>query len=752
MHWLQALDTALFHFINGSLSNWFFDLVMPILSGGGSAMHWFVLAVTVAFASALVYGNTRARICAVMILLAVAIGDGLVINTIKHAVARPRPCIALPDVIERLGCSGSGSMPSAHAANWFAATMMAYIFYRGKRWLTVPMISMAVAVSFSRVYNGVHYPGDVLAGAILGAGYAAAIAVLVETAWQYIGGLWFPLWHARMPSLLNPEARGPRVETVETEDSHWLRLGCVFIVASLVGRWLFLASGRMQLSGDEAYQWLWSKHLALSYYSKPPGIAWLQFLGTRLCGDTELGVRFFSPALAAILSWVTLKFLAREIGEGGGRVAFWFLLIVNAVPLLAVGSIIITVDPPQVLFWALALIVGWRAVQPDGQTRDWLAAGLAMGLAFLFKYNALYQIICFGIFFALWQPSRIQLRKPGPWLALLIFLVCMAPVIVWNAEHQWITVHHVKGNAGLNEAWAPTLKYLGDFLGSEFGVLNPVFFIAAIWAAFAFWRKRREQPLMLYLFCMSAPVFFGHLLYSLHSQVQPNWIAAAVPGMFLLMVVYWNEQLRAGSRLVKPFLAVGLVLGFLAVAIMYDPDLIGKIAGAALPPAKDPSCRVHGWDTAARMMEDEREKLATNGTPAFIIAGDYGMASELTFYSPAARKAAALKMPMVYCVQADPPTSQFDFWPEYNYHAARKGQNAIFILDIGLAKTEPGWIWKWLRHEPISTNSAPVKVPPGWQPPVYPDFQTIKDLGRREILVKGQVYHRVHIWACYNLQ
>ena len=752
MHWLQELDTGLFHFINGSLSNWFFDLVMPFLSGAGGAMHWFVLAVTAAFAAALIFGDARARLCAVMIFLAVAIGDGLIINTIKHAVARPRPCIALPDVVERLGCTTSGSMPSAHAANWFAATMMAYIFYRRKSWLILPVAFMAAAVSFSRVYNGVHYPSDVLAGAILGGGYAAAIAVALETAWQYAGRLWFPLWHARMPSLLNPEARGPQLETVETDDSHWLRLGGLLIVASLIGRWIYLASGRIQLSGDEAYQWLWSKHLALSYFSKPPGIAWIQFAGTALGGDTELGVRFFSPVLAAILNWVTLRFIAREIGEGGGRVAFWFLLIVNAVPLLAVGSILITVDPPQVLCWTLALIAGWRAVQPDGQTRDWLAVGVAMGLAFLCKYNALYQVVCFGILFALWQPSRIQLRKPGPWLAVLIFLLCMLPVIIWNAENHWATVHHLKGNAGLNDVWKPTLKYFGDFWGMELGVLNPVFFLGAMWAIFAFWTKRHEQPLMLYLFCMSAPVFFGHAIYSFRERILPNWIAPAVPGMFLLMTLYWNERLRAGSRVVKPLLAAGLAIGILMVAVMYDTDLIEKVVGAPLPAPVDPERRLHGWNTAAALFENEREKLEAQGTPAFIIAGDYGMASEFTFYLPAARKAEALKMPLVYCMDAEPPSNQFYFWPEYRYQEKRKGENAIYILDVGPGKPEKGWVWKWLKRGPVAISPAPSTAPRGWHPPVYDQFESIKDLGRMEILVRGQVYHRVHVWACYHLK
>ena len=85
------------------------------------------------------------------------------------------------------------------------------------------------------------------------------------------------------------------------------------------------------MSQDEAYQWVWSKHPALSYYSKPPGIAFIQFAGTSLFGDKEFGVRFFSPLFAAILSLMVLRFLAREISA---RPSFWLLLIVTATPLL----------------------------------------------------------------------------------------------------------------------------------------------------------------------------------------------------------------------------------------------------------------------------------------------------------------------------------------------------------------------------------------------------------------------------------
>ena len=162
----------------------------------------------------------------------------------------------------------------------------------------------------------------------------------------------FPIWHAQMPSLLNPEVKIENFSQSQIANRksqiEWLRLGYIFIVVSLIARWIYLASGTIELSGDEAYQWLWSKHLALSYYSKPPGIAWIQFAGTSLWGDTQLGVRFFSPLFAAILSLMALRFFAREVSA---RAGFLLLLIVTAVPLLAAGSILMTIDPPLVLCW-----------------------------------------------------------------------------------------------------------------------------------------------------------------------------------------------------------------------------------------------------------------------------------------------------------------------------------------------------------------------------------------------------------------
>jgi 4-amino-4-deoxy-L-arabinose transferase-like glycosyltransferase/membrane-associated phospholipid phosphatase len=749
MHWLQSIDTALFYFINRSLSNPFFDWLMPVLSGNG-VMQWFVPAVFIGFVAAL-FGGTRVRLCALTMAFVSLLGNALVINVIKHAVARPRPCMALTDVIERLGCTASGGMPSAHAANWFAATMIVFLFYRKSLRFMLPM---ALAVSFSRVYTGVHYPSDVLAGAILGAGYAAAGVIGLQAAWNWIGKKWFPLWHAQLPSLLNAE-RGTRSAESKTQNTansglrtphselEWLRLGVILIFVMLIGRWIYIASGAIELSQDEAYQWIWSKHPAMSYYSKPPAIAFIQLAGTSIFGDTEFGVRFFSPLFAAITSLLLLRFLAREIGA---RPSFCLLLAATATPLLGLGTILMTIDPPLVLCWTWAMVAGWRAAQTDGKTRDWLVVGLAMGLGFLCKYTAVMQVVCWAVFFAFAPATRIHLRKPGPWLALLIFSICTLPVVIWNAQHGWITAHHVAGDAGLHGQWKPidALRYFSDFIGVQALVLNPFFFIGAIWAMLGFWKLRRERPLWLYFFCMGAPVFLGHLLWSFHSRILPNWIAVSILPMFCLMVAYWHER----RRVAKPFFASGMALGIFAIAIMYQSNLIARIAGQPLPGEMDPSRRVRAWDVAATLAESEREKLAAEGKPAFIIAGHYGITGLFSFYIPQAR--AALKSgSLVYCVDSDEPANQFYFWPEYDYRAHRKGQNAIFISEAGLYKLESGWVWKWLAHEPVKRiTPPPVTLPTR----IAEEFESVTDLGERDIMIGDRVFHRQHLWACYNLK
>src|SRR6185436_1661350 len=179
MPWLQSLDVALFRFINLTLSNPLFDRLMPFFSGNSL----FVPVLIVLGAMAIWKAGARGRVCVVMVALVVGLGDPLIVNTIKHAVGRPRPFKAMADVHvpPQIGKTDSFSMPSAHTANWFAASVVLLVYYRRSISFMLPL---AATIGFSRIYNGMHYPSDVLVGATLGAGYAAAMVGSLDALWR----------------------------------------------------------------------------------------------------------------------------------------------------------------------------------------------------------------------------------------------------------------------------------------------------------------------------------------------------------------------------------------------------------------------------------------------------------------------------------------------------------------------------------------------------------------------------------------
>ena len=100
---------------------------------------------------------------------------------------------------------------------------------------------------------------------------------------------------------------------------------------------------------------------------------------------------------------ILLRFFAREVNA---RAGFFLLLIITATPLTSVGAVLMTVDPLSVLFWTAAMLAGWRAVQENGTTRQWLWVGLWMGLGFLSKYTALFQLALLGRVFRALAPRH----------------------------------------------------------------------------------------------------------------------------------------------------------------------------------------------------------------------------------------------------------------------------------------------------------------------------------------------------------
>ena len=161
---LVAIDTVLFALLNTKLTHPVLDSVMPFVT---EQENWYPVLIGL-WLALVIWGGRRGRMAAMALVIAVALTDQISCSIIKPLVGRVRPCNALSPAQCRLlvGRSSAMSFPSAHAANSFAmATVASWRFSR-----FAPLFYLvAVAVAYSRVYVGVHYPLDSLAGAVLGA-------------------------------------------------------------------------------------------------------------------------------------------------------------------------------------------------------------------------------------------------------------------------------------------------------------------------------------------------------------------------------------------------------------------------------------------------------------------------------------------------------------------------------------------------------------------------------------------------------
>jgi undecaprenyl-diphosphatase len=164
-HLLQ-IDTALFLFFNHTIANPVFDAVFTTITNG---RFWIIPGV----AAALLFLYFKRKTAAVVIalsLITVSVSDPVCNRIIKPLVPRMRPCnqnVHIENARFLIGRKGSPSFPSSHAMNMFAQAMLLTLLYR-RKWVGIIAFSFASIIGFSRIYVGVHYPLDVLAGVVFG--------------------------------------------------------------------------------------------------------------------------------------------------------------------------------------------------------------------------------------------------------------------------------------------------------------------------------------------------------------------------------------------------------------------------------------------------------------------------------------------------------------------------------------------------------------------------------------------------------
>jgi hypothetical protein len=511
-----------------------------------------------------------------------------------------------------------------------------------------------------------------------------------------------------------------------------LRATVALILGVMLVRLVFLAFfSPYGLSEDEAHYWEWSRRLDWSYYSKGPGIAWTIALSRSIFGDTELGVRALMPLCGALIAGAGAwgAYLLRR----DPRHAFCAAAAVVLWPPQHVMSLLATIDGPYVACWALATLLAARAMETR-RARWWLALGAAIGAGFLFKYTML--LFLPGLALAAWA-RRVPVRAwagPGALLLFPLLLACV-PVVVWNANHDWVTVRHLMGHLGLaggdipresleSHSFAERLSWPPQFVGIQLLISFPLGVLA--WAG---WRLGRADRASVDHIgpALALPMVAFYGLVSLFTPVEGNWTIACYASLAPLAGLgavrgheVWTRRRQAWLARAAPrpkfrtfepapgsgaraawrwALGLGLFTGLLSLSV--DKAARLPVLGPVIP-----AYRVMSGPAWAEAVETRLEGLRRAAAPAqpppLVISSHYGRASLVTFYLPGhplVRCASPLLPPAPEVGRGPGRKTQYDFWPEADLaDPALRGADAVLI---GAAKVQ--WEGAFERVEEAGT-------------------------------------------------
>ena len=416
-------------------------------------------------------------------------------------------------------------------------------------------------------------------------------------------------------------------------------------------------AARLPLGDDETFYWEWSRHLAPGYLDQPPAIAWLIRASTAILGSTPFAVHLVAAVLLAVAS-LAVWTLAREV-LGRDDAATAATILFNVIPVFAAGGLLAVPDGPLGLAWVLSLLWTWRAANGRGGG-SWLYAGVWLGLALDSKYTAVALPVSVGVWLAASPRYRRWLRRPEPYTALAVAAVFFAPVVWWNATHDWASFYFtVAGRPGWSAGPnTPT------FLGLQFVYLAPLLFPWLVWALVVACRRGLAgDAAWLFLAASAVPVIAAVLVASFIGAVKGHWaapgyLAAAIALAALLTERPWAARSRAWQFGVTAGIASAIMVTLLTHALPV-------ISAAVLPPRLDPTVDYYGWPAAAPKIAAVARRDAHR--PYFITSDRYQVLAQFDFSTGGRYPAATVT-----------GNDQYVYWTQWS---DLRGRDGLFIQD-----------------------------------------------------------------------
>ena len=459
------------------------------------------------------------------------------------------------------------------------------------------------------------------------------------------------------------------------QEPNWLIRSGALLITVLLLRAGYAAIVPLELVPDEAYYWDWSRQPAWGYFSKPPMVAWLNFLTTSVGGDSVLAIRS-APVILSTLSLLAVYLLGARMF--GGRVGFVSVVLCAASPGATAAALLMTIDAPLIFCWMWAQYFTWRLVGEE-RSSPWTVAGCvaSIGIGLLSKQTMLafppliLLHLCSGN-----AERRRQLRRPAIWISMLVPFLFLIPMILWNVRHNWVTVMHTASHFSTEQTDVLRRIVISlEFLASQFVLVSPVTFVLAVCAVVTCLRRFHRLPQAeSYLFTLGGLPLLGTVIISLTQRVQPNWPAVAWPAVIVLATAMLSRKSASTVKLdfIKPWLRRAAICGIGCVVIVYlSPYALQStgLAGTKLDFAQ----RLRGWKTLADSVAEHVTTDHGEQEPLVICITSRGVVSELAFYLP--------RQPRVYRWWGGRVECQHGIWGGPSDCA---GRDAILVVESPL--------------------------------------------------------------------
>lgn len=398
------------------------------------------------------------------------------------------------------------------------------------------------------------------------------------------------------------------------------------------------AVGWMELVPEEAYYWMYSQHPSLSYFDHPPMVAWVIGAGTRLFGDTEFGVRICGALMMLAASGLMYAFGRMWFGREAALVS---AVLLQALPVYFGTGLIATMDSALVFFW-LACLVGVSVALKQERAWGWYLAGVGLGGAMLSKYTGVFLGLGALLAVAGYPPWRRHLRSIHPYLAALLALGLFSPVLVWNAQNDWVSFRFQFTDRFAGKTFSVASVAL--YGGLQVAVATPLVLIGMGWLSWRTLRNRQRllTPRWLITLSFSLPLLLVMSYKSLRYDIHLNWTLplylCVLPAITQLGISHWRSTREPLGGVTWPRAIVTTMVGCLGANVLVLVYVL------ALQPRVGWIAALGPWRELAAAVEKEEERLEaeTGHEPLIIGEGKYRLASVLAFYrTPLERRARA---------------------------------------------------------------------------------------------------------------